>query len=151
CRGAQVSLDGCEDHRTWEFEAGFARSNAIAMTSPALSGLRVEPDHGQCAERNKYCESSELCYDKRRFRLRRRQRLQERELLKRLHHCDEDVEVKRRDCARNVNPAPCALKIEDIKRGGGHAQQNERNRADRACRIEAKRRQGEARHTGENS
>ena len=67
------------------------------------------------AEPNKDRHHDQLSDKERRFRLRRRQRFQRRHLLEGLHDGDKDVEIKREDHADDVDPAPSAGEVVDVK------------------------------------
>src|ERR1700730_18411819 len=107
--------------------------------------MGVKSDRRQNAQCDEDREHGELSDDKGGLRLRRRQRLQERQLLERLRDANKDIEVKRRNCAADVDPAPSSCETKGIKRSNGYGQQDERGYANRSSRIESEWRQWQSR------
>jgi hypothetical protein len=140
------ALATAADAAAWTADAALK----LASGSSSRLDLGAEPDHGDRAERNEGHQHDQLGDDKRGLRLCRRQRLQERQLLKRLDDRNEDVEIERRSCGADIDPAPCAGEMEGVERGDGDRQQHQRHEADRARGIEAERRQTKSGDVGED-
>ena len=102
------------------------------------------------AQDYKQGKHDDLRNEERRFRLRRRQRMQGWNLRERLNDGDEAVQVERHHCRDHVDPPPRAIEVKDVIGGDGHGEQDQRENADHAGRVEAERRQGKARYAGQD-
>src|SRR5437660_3455389 len=94
----------------------------------ALSRLhhgRMKSAHGQESERDKSGQHHKLCNDKRWLRLRRRQRLQERQLPKGLNDRHEDIKIERDHRGDDVDPAPCRGEVKPVKGNNSECEQYE--------------------------
>src|SRR5258708_30492648 len=88
------------------------------------SSGRQNANHDE--DRNDY----ELHDQEWRFGLRRRQRLQEWQLLESLHDADEDIQIKSHDSADHIDQTPSAGQAKDIYRDDCDRQHQQRYDAD---------------------
>src|SRR6266436_7059101 len=80
--------------------------------SSACAGRGAKPDDSERTKRNEGHQHHKLRDDEWRLRLRRRQWLQERQLLERLNDADKDIQIERRHSGDDVDPAPGTGKME---------------------------------------
>jgi hypothetical protein len=114
------------------------------------AGHGMEPAHREVAQHKEESEHGELGCGEGRLGLGRRQRLQEGELLERLHHPDEHVEIERQQRRHDIDPAPGPGQPEAVERHQRDGEHYERDGADHQRRCHAANGKHEARDAGED-
>src|SRR5882762_9209156 len=95
----------------------------IALLRLRYGGMKSA--HRQESERDKRRQHHKLCNDKRGLRLRRRQRMQERQLPKSLNDRHENIEIERDHGGDDVDPAPRCGELKRVKGNNSEYEQYE--------------------------
>jgi hypothetical protein len=87
----------------------------------------MEPDHGDSPNRNEGHEHDDLRYHEWGLRLGRRERRQEPQLLKRLDHADEGIQIEGHRSRHDNERAPGAGEPKDTNPSHRRRQQRQRD------------------------